>query len=100
MIAPWLPPREHSPDLERGENMPRTSPAPTHTGTTPPHKKAEPMPDWLNKEPISDAELKRWAAAHHPKKDSEDKADITDYKTNTDGSRSGVLREHMMSGGL
>ena len=102
MITPWLPPRERPPDLERGENMPGTSPAPTDTGITPPPKKSEPMSDWLEKKLSGspDAELDRWLGAHNPKRASGSEADTIYGKLNPDGSKREDSPEYRMSGGL
>jgi hypothetical protein len=62
------------------------------------------MADWLKKEmsrkPLSKRKLKQWAAAHVPKTDSGNKAETIHDNSNSNGSRSEVLPEHMIVGGL
>jgi hypothetical protein len=62
------------------------------------------MPDWLKKEMsrkrLSMCKLDQWAAAHHPKQSSENKADTIHDKLNPDGPKREDSTKYRMSGGL
>ena len=101
MTPPWFYPKECPPDLELGlQDLPRTSTAASDRGITPPLGLSEPMPEWLDRKPISDAELDRWAAAHLPKTGSGNQADTIHGKLSPDGSKREDSTEYRMSGGL
>ena len=97
--------KEQSPDLELGlEDLPRTSASASDGEMTPPLELSEPMPDWLKKElsrkRLSKCKLDQWAAAHDPKTDCGNKDETIHDNSKSDGIRSEVLPEHMMSGDL